>query len=120
VAVTAVAIAAAVVSYRTGARLRCATAWSDSVRVALLLLVLACLFRPVLVVRAAVPQQNVVGVLLDDSRSMQIADMDGQPRASRSVGLRARSTAALEGPGRPVHGARVPVLVHRHPGHTRA
>ena len=32
--------------------------------------------------RAAVPQQNFLGVLLDDSRSMQIADLDGQPRAS--------------------------------------
>jgi len=83
VAVTAVAIAAAVVSYRTGARLSLRDRLVlTSVRVALLLLVLACLFRPVLVVRAAVPQQNVVGVLLDDSRSMQIADMDGKPRAS--------------------------------------
>jgi uncharacterized membrane protein len=34
------------------------------------------------VVRAAVPQQNFLGVLLDDSRSMQIADVDGQPRSS--------------------------------------
>ena len=32
----------------------------------LLALLLVCLFRPVLVVRAAVPQQNVVGLLLDD------------------------------------------------------
>ncbi len=40
------------------------------------------MFRPLLVVRAAVPQQNFLGVLLDDSRSMQIADVDGQPRAS--------------------------------------
>src|SRR5690606_30493583 len=31
--------------------------------------------------RAAVNQQNVVAVLLDDSRSMQIADQDGKPRA---------------------------------------
>ena len=28
------------------------------------------------------PQQNYLGVLIDDSRSMQIADVDGQPRAS--------------------------------------
>ncbi len=83
VAVTAVAIAAAVVSYRTRSRLPLRDRLVlTAVRVALLLLVLACLFRPVLVVRAAVPQQNVVGVLLDDSRSMQIADMDGQARAS--------------------------------------
>ena len=48
--------------------------------VAALALVLFCLFRPTLVVRAAVAQQNVIAVLLDDSRSMQIADWNGQPR----------------------------------------
>ena len=41
-----------------------------------------CLFRPLLVVKAAAAQQNFVAVLLDDSRSMQIADVDGQPRAN--------------------------------------
>ena len=49
-------------------------------RMLVLALILFCLFRPTLVVRAAVPQQNVVAVLLDDSRSMQIPDFDGQPR----------------------------------------
>ena len=49
-------------------------------RMAVLALVLFCLFRPTLVVRAAIPQQNVVAVLLDDSRSMQIPDLGGQPR----------------------------------------
>ena len=52
------------------------------IRLATLLLVLFCLFRPVLVVKAAVPQQNFLGVLVDDSRSMQIADVDGQPRSA--------------------------------------
>jgi len=52
-----------------------------TLRVAALALVLFCLFRPTLVVRAAVNQQNVVAVLLDDSKSMQIADWDGKPRA---------------------------------------
>ena len=51
-------------------------------RVAILALMLFCLFRPVLIVRAAVSQQNFVGVLVDDSRSMQIADVDGQPRGA--------------------------------------
>ena len=82
-AATTVAIAAALASYRAGGRL----AWRDravltTLRVALLLVVLACLFRPVLIVRAAVPQQNVVGVLLDDSRSMRIADAGGRPRGA--------------------------------------
>ena len=45
-------------------------------RVALVAVVAVCLFRPVLVVKAAVPQQNFLAVLLDDSRSMQIADHD--------------------------------------------
>ena len=51
-----------------------------SLRIAALALVLFCLLRPTLIVRAAVPQQNVVAVLMDDSRSMQIADMGGKPR----------------------------------------
>jgi uncharacterized membrane protein len=49
-------------------------------RVATLLLILFCLFRPVLVVRAAIAQQNFVGVLVDDSRSMQITDWNGKAR----------------------------------------
>ncbi len=49
-------------------------------RVAALALVLFCLFRPMLIVRAAVEQQNVLAVLLDDSRSMQIPDWDGRSR----------------------------------------
>ena len=51
-------------------------------RAALVALLALCLFRPVLVVKAAVPQQNFLGVLLDDSRSMQIADQDQAPRAA--------------------------------------
>src|SRR5687767_7716589 len=51
-------------------------------RMAALALLLFCLFRPTLVVRAAIPQQNVVAVLLDDSRSMQIPDWAGQARGA--------------------------------------
>jgi hypothetical protein len=36
----------------------------------------------VLVVKAAVPQQNFLGILIDDSRSMQIADQNAAPRAA--------------------------------------
>ncbi|MGE4226649.1 MAG: glutamine amidotransferase [Vicinamibacterales bacterium] len=53
-----------------------------ALRAALIALLLVCLFRPMLVLRAAVPHQNVIGVLLDDSRSMRIADHDGQPRSA--------------------------------------
>ncbi|HEY6506914.1 MAG TPA: vWA domain-containing protein, partial [Vicinamibacterales bacterium] len=52
-----------------------------TLRLAVLGLVLFCLFRPTLVVRAAVNQRNVVAVVLDDSRSMQIPDVGGQARA---------------------------------------
>jgi hypothetical protein len=41
-----------------------------------ILLLVFCLFRPMLLLSAAVPQRNYVGVLIDDSRSMQIPDVD--------------------------------------------
>jgi uncharacterized membrane protein len=73
--------ALAVMAYRSGKgrpRDRMALA---GIRIAILAVLLVCLFRPLLVVKAAVPQQNFLAVLLDDSRSMQIADVEGQPRA---------------------------------------
>ena len=51
-------------------------------RIALIALLTFCLFRPSLVLKAAVPQQNFLGVLVDDSRSMTIADSDEQPRTA--------------------------------------
>src|SRR4051812_30091617 len=51
-------------------------------RLAALLVLLFCLVRPTLILKAAVPQQNFLGVLVDDSRSMSIADRDGQPRSA--------------------------------------
>ncbi len=45
-------------------------------RAAAIALVVLCLLRPQLVLSLVVPQENVVGVLLDDSRSMQIADAE--------------------------------------------
>ncbi len=53
-----------------------------ALRVALLLLVVFALLRPTLQLKVAVPQQNFVGILLDDSRSMQVADYGGQPRST--------------------------------------
>jgi uncharacterized membrane protein len=73
------ALAIAFVSYRvfsTNARWR-QRAVLAALRLVVLALILFCLFRPVLVVKAAVSQQNVVGVLIDDSRSMQIGDAGG-------------------------------------------
>src|SRR5205085_10316017 len=45
-------------------------------RAAAIIVLVLCLFRPVLLLSAALPQRNYVGVLIDDSRSMQIADVD--------------------------------------------
>jgi uncharacterized membrane protein len=51
-------------------------------RLAALAVLFVCLVRPTLILKAAVPQQNFLGVLLDDSRSMAIADSGGQPRSA--------------------------------------
>src|SRR5215467_15621926 len=69
----------AFVSYRI---LRSRVEWRQRavlgvLRLAALAIILFCIFRPVLVVKAAVAQQNVVGVLIDDSRSMQLTDENG-------------------------------------------
>ena len=53
-----------------------------ALRLAIIAVVVLCLFRPVLVVKTAVPQQNVLAVLLDDSRSMQIKDWNDKPRGA--------------------------------------
>ena len=78
-AVVIAALAIAFVSYRV---IRSRVQWREraalaALRMAALAVVLFCIFRPVLVVKAAVTQQNVVGVLIDDSRSMQLADENG-------------------------------------------
>jgi uncharacterized membrane protein len=72
----------AVLAYRSGRGRKRDRVALAGIRLAILAIILVCLFRPLLVVRAASPQQNFLGVLLDDSRSMQIADVDGQPRAN--------------------------------------
>jgi uncharacterized membrane protein len=50
-------------------------------RVGLVLLVVLALLQPTLVVSTVVPQQNVLGVLIDDSRSMSLADESGSLRS---------------------------------------
>jgi uncharacterized membrane protein len=77
------AIVAAAITYR---RVRAKSTGRDraillGLRIATLAVLLLCLFRPMLVLSAALPQRNFVGILLDDSRSMQIADRDGKPRS---------------------------------------
>lgn len=84
-AVMIAALAATVVTYRR-ARARGGMGKHRvalmAIRMVTLGLMLFCLFRPVLVVRAAVSQQNFIGVLIDDSRSMQIADVNGGSRGA--------------------------------------
>src|SRR5438045_4286626 len=75
-AIVIAAVAIAFVSYRV---LRTRVQWRERatlavLRLAALAIVLFCIFRPVLVVKAAVAQQNVVGILIDDSRSMQLPE----------------------------------------------
>src|SRR5262245_56570768 len=82
IGVMAVAAVAALVTYRgitTEGALRDRLVLI-TLRLALVAMLLFCLFRPSLILKAAVPQQNFLGVLIDDSRSMTIADKNGQPR----------------------------------------
>jgi len=51
-------------------------------RLALLAVAVFATLRPMLLLKVAVPQQNFVGILIDDSRSMAIADEQGKPRSA--------------------------------------
>ncbi|HEY7056746.1 MAG TPA: hypothetical protein VH458_09490 [Vicinamibacterales bacterium] len=78
----AIVIAALVLAFVSYRLVRSRVQWRQqailgALRLAGLALILFCIFRPVLIVKAAVAQQNVIGILIDDSRSMQIADAGG-------------------------------------------
>ena len=51
-----------------------------AIRLGAIAVVAFCLLQPVVVLSSVVPQQNFLGVLVDDSRSMQIADRDETER----------------------------------------
>jgi len=53
-----------------------------ALRLCIVAVVAALLARPVLRVPTVVPRENQLAVLIDDSRSMSIADMDGGTRAA--------------------------------------
>jgi hypothetical protein len=80
----AAGVALVVWSYQRGrARAPTGTSWAlAGVRTLGLGILVICLLRPTLVLSTAVPQQNVVAVLIDDSRSMQIMDQGGQTRGA--------------------------------------
>ncbi len=63
-------------------------------RLAALVVLAFCLLRPMLVLSTVVPQQNYVGILLDDSKSMRIAD--------EGAGTRAEFAARTFGPESPL------------------
>ena len=75
----------------------------SALRLTALATVVFCLFRPVLVLSSIVPQQNFLGILIDNSRSMEIADRDNEPRhtfvnrsfESETSGLRAALAEAI-------------------------
>lgn len=90
-ACAAAAAVLVVVSYRRAmrgqppgrdTRSRAAPAILLGLRLSLITLLVLCLFRPVLVVKAAVAQQNFLAVLIDDSRSMQITDAEAPAGAA--------------------------------------
>ena len=81
----AAAIAAGALTLRTYAQVRGNSQPLDrgvlaAIRLAAIAVVAFCLLQPVVVLSSVVPQQNFLGVLVDDSRSMQIADRDETER----------------------------------------
>jgi uncharacterized membrane protein len=53
------------------------------------------LLRPALLLSSVVPQQNYLGILIDDSRSMRIADDGGAPRSAVVAGTFGPDAALL-------------------------
>jgi len=53
-----------------------------TLRVGVIALLVFCLSAPALRLSTVVPQQNVLGILVDDSRSMRVADQDGETRGT--------------------------------------
>lgn len=82
--VAAVVGAAAVATYTlaSGRTRRAERGVMAGLRVALLGVLLFCLLQPALVISTVAPQQNFVGILVDDSRSMRLADAGGEPRSA--------------------------------------
>src|SRR5687767_5165994 len=66
-----------------------------AVRIAIVALAGFALLRPTLLVSTAVPQKNAVAILIDDSRSMRIADADGRARSDIAQQLFGTRDSAL-------------------------
>lgn len=66
-----------------------------TIRALSVLLVLACLMRPTVVLSSAVTQRNVLAILLDDSRSMRLRDVNGAQRLAAVQGVFADTSALM-------------------------
>ncbi|MBW3628995.1 MAG: VWA domain-containing protein, partial [Gemmatimonadetes bacterium] len=66
-----------------------------ALRTATFIVLLFPLFRPALQIATAIEQENYVGVLIDDSRSMQIADGSDGPRGAQVRSALGEETDAL-------------------------
>src|SRR5437868_14076262 len=76
---------AAAIAFVTYARLRADVPRTTRIvlatlRTAAIVVIGICLMRPTLLVSTALPRQNYVAVLLDDSRSSRLPAADGKPR----------------------------------------
>lgn len=66
-----------------------------AIRTAVFLLIGLCLLRPTLVLSRALAQRNVLAVLLDDTRSMGVVDVDGASRLAAVQGTFADSSELM-------------------------
>ncbi|HEX9754700.1 MAG TPA: hypothetical protein VGA42_03300 [Gemmatimonadales bacterium] len=82
------ALIAALGYRRVGGRVRARDRWVLlAIRCAVAAVLILALLRPTLLVSTAVPERNVVGILLDDSESMTIAEDGRTSRAATLQGL---------------------------------
>ncbi len=68
-------------------------------RTSAVLVVLACLLRPGLVIASAVPQRNILAVLIDDSRSMRTRDVNDTARIAVAQSAFSDSSALIRSLG---------------------
>jgi uncharacterized membrane protein len=94
-AVLLVGALAVILAYRRSPARGRRRAALTTLRLGALVILALMLSRPMLVVPTVVPQQNDLAVLVDDSRSMQIADEDGATRGAAAVDLLAGKGALL-------------------------
>ncbi len=84
----ALAVALALRYRKAGPALAARDRWMlGALRTLVFAVLVFALLRPTLVVSTVVPRRNHVALLLDDSRSMRIADDEGRPRGDRVLQL---------------------------------